>query len=124
MNVKNKQPFLVGFLLCVFLVLTVGATYYKQITGPSSSTDNAILRWDGIRGERTQNSGITISDLGTIENGYDAVDAGFDLSAIFTTDASGITRSIPWDIGAYEYFESGGHSATANSATIGIIVFQ
>ena len=28
---------------------------------------------------------------------------GFDLSALFTTDFAGATRSLPWSIGAYEY---------------------
>ena len=32
-----------------------------------------------------------------------AISAGFDLSAYFTTDADGNTRSGTWDLGAYEY---------------------
>lgn len=91
MNVKNKQPFLIGFFLCAFMVLTIGATYYKQVTGPTSSTDNAILRWDAIRGEKAQNSGITISDLGTIGNGTWSIDSSG--AAIFTS-ASYSTLSI------------------------------
>jgi hypothetical protein len=36
------------------------------ITGPGSSTDNAIVRWDGIGGTAVQNSGVTIDDNGTL----------------------------------------------------------
>jgi hypothetical protein len=37
-----------------------------DITGPGSSTDHAIPRWDGTGGNTLQNSGITISDSDTI----------------------------------------------------------
>jgi hypothetical protein len=33
----------------------------------------------------------------------DAIDAGDDLSATFTDDIDGVTRIVPWDIGADEY---------------------
>lgn len=83
------------------MVLTIGATYYKQVTGPSSSTDNAVLRWDGIRGERVQNSGITISDAGTLGNGTWSIDingAAIFSSASYATLAIGsmtLTNPIP-----------------------------
>ncbi len=32
------------------------------VTGPGSSTDNAIVRWDGATGTLVQNSGITVDD--------------------------------------------------------------
>lgn len=32
-----------------------------------------------------------------------AIDAGLDLSAIFTDDFDGVTRSTPWEIGAYSF---------------------
>ncbi len=35
-------------------------------TGPGSSTDNAITRWDGITGEQLQDSGATLNDSGEI----------------------------------------------------------
>jgi hypothetical protein len=31
------------------------------------------------------------------------IDAGVDESAVFTTDIEGTTRTLPWDIGAYDY---------------------
>lgn len=36
------------------------------ITGPGSSTDNAIVRWDGTGGNVAQNSVVTIGDTGAI----------------------------------------------------------
>jgi hypothetical protein len=43
-------------------------TYFDAlyVTGPSSATDNAIVRFDGTTGKLVQNSGATISDLGVI----------------------------------------------------------
>ena len=41
-------------------------TYSEDITGPTSSTDNAIARFDGTTGKLIQDSGITIDDSGNI----------------------------------------------------------
>ena len=40
---------------------TLSASY---VVGPASSTDNAIVRWDGTTGKLAQNSNCTISDAG------------------------------------------------------------
>lgn len=37
-----------------------------KIEGPGSSTDNAIVRWDGITGTLVQDSNVTIDDSGNI----------------------------------------------------------
>lgn len=39
------------------------------ITGPVSSTDNAITRWDGTTGQMVQNSVVTIDDIGQMFGG-------------------------------------------------------
>ena len=39
------------------------------ITGPVSSTDNALSRWDGTGGDTLQDSDITVSDNGEMLNG-------------------------------------------------------
>ncbi len=41
------------------------------LTGPASSTDNALARWDGTGGTALQNSGVVVSDSDEIE-GYKA----------------------------------------------------
>ena len=38
----------------------------ELITGPGSSTDNAIVRWDGTTGALVQNSNVTIDDSGNV----------------------------------------------------------
>jgi hypothetical protein len=37
-----------------------------DVTGPASSTDNAIVRWDGTSGGLVQNSGVVIDDSGNV----------------------------------------------------------
>lgn len=37
-----------------------------NVTGPGSSTDNAIVRWDGASGTVIQNSNVIVADSGTI----------------------------------------------------------
>jgi len=39
---------------------------FNAVQGPSSSTDNAITRWDGTTGEQVQDSTATLSDAGVI----------------------------------------------------------
>ena len=43
-----------------------------------------------------------------LKAGSALIGAGTDLSADFTTDITGATRTIPWDIGAFEYSAGGG----------------
>lgn len=40
-----------------------GGSAANAVTGPGSSTDNAISRWDGAGGTTIQDSAITVSDL-------------------------------------------------------------
>jgi hypothetical protein len=37
-----------------------------DLSGPGSSTDNAVVRWDGTSGATTQNSSVTIDDSGNV----------------------------------------------------------
>lgn len=45
---------------------TVGGGGAGTVTGPVSSTDNAVVRWNGTGGTSVQNSSVTIDDNGTI----------------------------------------------------------
>lgn len=75
--------------------LLVQGTVENGITGPGSSTDNAIVRWDGTAGTTVQNSTVAISDTGaftgiTTLNGFFPAYTGADKSvasanADFTT---------------------------------------
>ena len=42
------------------------AEWTKIVNSPSTSTDNAIIRWDGTSGNSLQNSLVTVSDLGDV----------------------------------------------------------
>jgi hypothetical protein len=35
------------------------------VTGPSSSTDNALVRWNGVGGTKIKDSNVTLADAGT-----------------------------------------------------------
>jgi len=37
-----------------------------DVTGPSSATDNAVVRFDGTTGKIIQNSTVTLSDTGVL----------------------------------------------------------
>ena len=44
-----------------------------------------------------------------------------NLSAYFGTDLAGITRAVPWDLGAYEFVAGG--DTTAPAAPTGLAVY-
>lgn len=64
-----------------------------DVSGPASSTDNAITRFDGTTGKTIQNSTVTINDDGTIGavNGIE-----FDITPTNPPTAIG---SMAWDTG-------------------------
>jgi len=57
-----------------------------------------------INGASTTFTSPTTYDFTLKSDGY-ALNGGYDLSSIFTGDIDGNTRTVPWDIGAYEYGE-------------------
>lgn len=70
----------------------------NKVTGPSSATDNAVMRFDGTTGKVAQNSPVTIDDngvlagfrFGTHTGSADAAVSGY----IEITDAGGTTRKL------------------------------
>jgi hypothetical protein len=48
-------------------------TLTGDVTGPVSSTDNAVARFDGTTGKIIQNSAVTISDTGAITNSAEVI---------------------------------------------------
>lgn len=76
---KKLLPLFVAFALVACVGLSVGVANARinnpppsGATGPSSSTDNAIVRWDGAGGSTLQDSGVTIDDsnLMTLPAGF------------------------------------------------------
>ena len=60
----------------------------SETTGPDTSTDNAVARWDGATGEALQNSVVTIGDTGAVAGVTTLAMAGA-LSGVTTLAASG-----------------------------------
>lgn len=47
-------------------IISTSAAGAGDVVGPASSTDNAIVRWDGATGKLIQNSIVIISDTGIV----------------------------------------------------------
>jgi len=64
-----------------------------DVSGPGSSTDNAIVRWDSTSGQLVQDSGVTISDAGAITAtaGGSLTGTWSDLGSVTTVDINGGT---------------------------------
>src|ERR1043165_7127988 len=50
----------------ITIAATGGGGGSGDVTGPASSTDNALTRFDGTTGKVIQNSTVTVSDIGSI----------------------------------------------------------
>ena len=57
-----------------------------DVTGPGSSTDNAVARFDGTGGKTLQNSGCTIDDSNNMTVAGDLTISGDDLYMATNTD--------------------------------------
>jgi hypothetical protein len=66
-------------------------TTYGDVTGPASSTDNAIARFDLTTGKVIQNSTITLSDAGALQN---VNEVNFDVTP---TSVVGGAGSLAWN---------------------------
>ncbi len=76
-----------------------------DVVGPGSSTDNAVVRWDGTSGTLIQNSDVTLSDTGTFAN----VEAmSFDTAAAIAP----ATAKLTWNDGdgTFEFGLKGGNA--------------
>ncbi len=98
-----KNNFFTAILLGTLLFLCLGAaTVYKSVVSVSStSTDNAIVRWDSTSGIRIQNSTATLDDSGNI-NAVSITVSSF-IADTFSTDviiSSNIflTQIIPYGV--------------------------
>lgn len=62
---ENKHK-IFGILSLVLIFCLAAATQFKQVVGPTISTDNSIVRWDSSLGTRVQTSMVFISDVGDV----------------------------------------------------------
>jgi len=80
-----------------YLVLASGVPTWTSVsgagdvTGPASSTDNAITRFDGTTGKVIQNSTITLSDAGALQN---VNEINFDITPASVVGGAG---SLSWN---------------------------
>ena len=81
----------------------IPALSYGDVTGPSTGTDNAIVRFDGSTGKLIQNSPVTLSDTGSFAfpDGVrqtfnpNGTSAGINVGA-HTADPSSLTNGDLW----------------------------
>ena len=94
--------------MMIFNTSTVSFQFYQNsawvslsagaggVTGPGSSTDNAVVRWDGASGAAVQNSTVLISDAGAISQvttiSADVATAGAPTYTFFGDTDTGIYR--------------------------------
>ncbi|MBI1272907.1 MAG: hypothetical protein GC131_02335 [Alphaproteobacteria bacterium] len=92
-----------------------------DVTGPSSATDNAVVRFDGTTGKLLQNSGVTIDDSGNI-TGTSFAGSGASLTALNADNiASGTVGTARMGSGTADsstYLRGDGSWATPSSGGI------
>lgn len=79
-----------------------------DVTGPGSSTDNAIARFDSTTGKIIQNSSATIDDSGNLSAANIAA-TGQIGSAINDAGNSGTSKTIDWDDGNVQFVDMTGN---------------
>lgn len=90
-----------------------------DVTGPGSSTDNAIARFDGTTGKTIQNSSLLVTDSYAVGGGGNQVDIDFKdatYSRINFTNSTGTAQDIFIQHGGIT-MNGGGISMTGNLAT-------
>jgi len=74
------------------------------LRGPTSSTDNAIVRFDGATGKRVQNSGVTIDDSNRLTNSSQPCFLAFNSATDVDVTGTGTEPTIDFDT---EVFDQG-----------------
>lgn len=69
-----------------------------DVVGPASATDNAIVRYDGTTGKLVQNSGVTISDTGSL-----------NVASINNTNSNTLTFESDYGEGDMEFYATSFH---------------
>ena len=106
-----------------FLLSTTQAgmrTAMGAVGGPASSTDNAVVRYDGTTGKLVQNSGVAIDDSGKVSVGtnavYGAPVAQFNGANVAITNTAGQFSIGTTDTAAADL--GGSLGFTANTTTL------
>lgn len=96
-------------------IFTVSNKDPEAVTGPASSTDNAIARFDGTDGKTIQNSGVTIDDSDVVSGAtqLNVDNIRVDGNTISSTDTDGDVNITPDGSGQ---FVSGGEIVAQDGA--------
>jgi hypothetical protein len=92
-----------------------------DVTGPSSATDNAVVRFDNTTGKVIQNSGVIISDANAISGGtWNGATVGVPYGGTGTTTVTGIvkgngTNAVSAATAGTDYVAPGGALGTPSS---------
>jgi hypothetical protein len=91
-----------------------------DISGPGSSTDNAVVRWDGTSGAATQNSSVTIDDSGNVTTAgrIHSTTTGFRFPDNTDQTTAGVIGPAGSTDNALVRFDGAGGSAVQNSGWI------
>lgn len=113
----------------MFANVTAGAAVWKainnaasgDIVGPASSTDNALVRFDGTTGKLVQNSVGIVSDLGIMTGIRPTLPAGTTVAGTAPIKfTSGVNLTAP-EAGAMEYDGTNLYYTDGTSARRGIV---
>ena len=88
-----------------------------DLAGPGSSTDNAVVRWDGTSGTTTQNSSVTIDDSGNITTAgrIHSTTTGFRFPDNTDQTTAGVIGPVSSTDNALVRFDGTGGSTVQNS---------
>jgi hypothetical protein len=91
-----------------------------DISGPGSSTDNAVVRWDGTSGAETQNSSVTIDDSGNVTTAgrIHSTTTGFRFPDNTDQTTAGVIGPASSTDNALVRFDGAGGSTVQNSGWI------
>jgi hypothetical protein len=91
-----------------------------DISGPGSSTDNAVVRWDGTSGTTTQNSSVTIDDSGNVTTAgrIHSTTTGFRFPDNTDQTTAGVIGPASSTDNALVRFDGAGGSTAQNSGWI------
>jgi hypothetical protein len=91
-----------------------------DLSGPGSSTDNAVVRWDGTSGTTTQNSSVTIDDSGNVTTAgrIHSTTTGFRFPDNTDQITAGVIGPASSTDNALVRFDGAGGSAVQNSGWI------
>ena len=115
-DVIVKNNILRGMQYCYYLLAAtrftsdynmLNSVYAANAVGSLNGTFLTLAQWQAL-GNDTHGSvadPLIVPPPGDLhlQNGSPAIGTATDLSAVFTTDRDGRTRTVPWDMGAYAY---------------------